>query len=184
MLRSWLSLARTRQRRCEVSQDSPQSDRSTEIQALGSAWLGETEKLRAVEVPDVSAPPPEVHKALVEARGNLDRLEEILSLAMVLRSGAEARAKDLTEKADDDFDTALVARSKRAREFEAGRERQAQASLDTLPQRHTARSAARLSATAADIEKRVRLRYYGLVKLRDELADRLKHTSWESNLDR
>ena len=54
-----------------------------------------------MKVPDASAQPPEVHEALVKARGNLDRVEEILSLAMVLRSGAEARARELTENADD-----------------------------------------------------------------------------------
>lgn len=161
-----------------------QSDRSGEIQELGSAWLAETEKLRKVKVPGVSAQPPEVHQALVEARGSLDRLEEILSMAMVLRSGAEARAKELAEKADDAMDKATVDRSARARDFEGARERLAAASLDTLAERRAARSAARLAALAADIEKRVRLRYYGLAKLRDELADRLRHTSWESNLDR
>ena len=78
----------------------------------------------------------------------------------------------------------LVARSSGARDFEGARERLAAASLDTLAERRAARSAARLAALAAGIEKRVRLRYYGLVKLRDELADRLRHTSWESYLDR
>jgi hypothetical protein len=160
------------------------ADRSADIQALGSQWLGAAEELRAVKVPDASAPPPDIHAALVAARGNLDRLEEIFSLAMVLRSGAEARARELTETADDDFDRALVKLSKRAREFEGARERQAAASLDTLGPRIAARSAAKAAALAADIEKRIRLRYYGLVKLRDELAERLRHTSWESNLDR
>lgn len=161
-----------------------QSDRSGEIHALGSAWLAEVAELRAVKVPDASAQPPEVHKALVEARGSLDRLEEILSMAMVLRSGAEAKAKELAEAADDAMDKATVARSARARDFEGARERLAAASLDTLAERRAARSAARLAALAADIEKRIRLRYYGLAKLRDELADRLRHTSWESSLDR
>jgi hypothetical protein len=163
---------------------SPSPDRIADIQALGSQWLGAAEELRAVKVPEVSASFTDVHEALVTARGSLDRLEELLSLAMVLRSGAEARARELTEKADDDFDTALVAHSKRAREFEGARERQAEASLDTIRPRHAARSAQKAAAMAADIEKRIRLRYYGLVKLRDELADRLRHTAWESNLDR
>jgi len=137
-----------------------------------------------VKIPDVSAPPPDIHAALVAARGSLDRLEEIFSLAMVLRSGAEARARELTEAADDAFEENLASRARRAREFEGTRERQAEASLDTLPYRKSARSAAKAAALAADLEKRIRLRYYGLAKLRDELADRLRHTSWESNLDR
>jgi hypothetical protein len=161
-----------------------QSDRIADIQDLVQPWLAEVAELRDVEVPDVSAQPPEVHKALVEARGGLDRVEEILAMAMVLRSGAEARAKDLTEKADDALDTALVARSRRARDFEAGRERLAMASLDTLAERRAARSAGKAADLSVSIEKRVRLHYYGLVKLRDELADRLRHTSWESSLDR
>ena len=164
---------------------SPQQpDRIAVIQELVHPWLAEVAKLRDVEVPGVSAQPPEVHKALVEARGGLDRVEEILAMAMVLRSGAEARAKELTEKADDDLDRALVARSARAREFEGARERLAAASLDTLAERRAARSAVRAADLATSIEKRVRLHYYGLVKLRDELADRLKHLAWETHLDR
>ena len=162
----------------------PKPDRIEYIHDLGTQWLAEVAAQRAVEVPDVSAQPPEVHKALVEARGGLDRVEEILAMAMVLRSGAEARAKDLTEKADDAMDKATVARSARARDFEGARERLAAASVDTLAERRAARTAVKAADLAASIEKRVRLRYYGLVKLRDELADRLRHTSWESNLDR
>jgi hypothetical protein len=103
---------------------------------------------------------------------------------MVLRSGAEARAKELTEFADDALDKALVARSARARDFEAGRERLAGASLDALAERRAARTAARAADLAGSIEKRVRLHYYGLAKLRDELSDRLKHLAWETHLDR
>lgn len=161
-----------------------QPDRSDQIAALGNPWLAEVAELRAVHVPSAAAQPPEVHEALLTARGGLDRVEEILAMAMVLRSGAEARARELTEAADDALDTALVARSKRAREFEGARERQAAASLDTLAERRAARSAGKAADLAASIEKRIRLHYYGLVKLRDELADRLRHASWESNLDR
>jgi hypothetical protein len=163
---------------------APQPDRIAGIQALVQPWLAEVAELRAVEVPGVSAQPPEVHKALVEARGGLDRVEEILAMSMVLRSGAEARAKDLTETADEELDKAIVARSKRARDFEGARERLAMASLDTLSERRAARTAVKAADLAVSIEKRVRLHYYGLVKLRDELADRLRHISWERSLDR
>ncbi len=161
-----------------------QPDRIADIQNLGNPWLAEVAQLRDVKVPGVSAQPPEVHEALLTARGGLDRVEEILAMAMVLRSGAEARAKDLTEKADDALDKALVAHSKRAREFEGARERLAAASLDTLPERSAARTAVKVADLAAGIEKRVRLHYYGLVKLRDELSERLRHLAWEANNDR
>ncbi len=162
----------------------PEQDRLADIQALVQPWLSEVAELRAVHVPSAAAQPPEVHEALLTARGGLDRVEEILAMAMVLRSGAEARAKELTEAADDALDCGIVAHSKRAREFEGARERLAAASLDVLPERRAARTAVKAADLAGSIEKRVRLHYYGLVKLRDELADRLRHTSWESNLDR
>jgi hypothetical protein len=159
-------------------------DRSAAIQQIGNEWLAEVAELRAVDVPDVSAQPPDLRKVLVIARGNLDRLEEIYAQAMALSSAAKTRARELTEKADDALDTAIAARGKRARDFEGARERLADASLTVLGPRQAARSAQKVADMAAGVEKRIRLHYYGLSGARDDLINRLRGVAWESNLDR
>lgn len=168
-------------------------DRLEEIRALANAWLAEAGNLRALRVEGTVTPPgiydpgasrDQVYEALVTARACLDRLETIFEQASVLQAGAAAKAKELAELYEDKLDEAIRDRSKRSRDFEAGRERLADANLAVLKWRAPARDAAKAADLAAGVEKRIRLRYYGLVKLRDELADRLKNMSWESNLDR
>lgn len=168
-------------------------DRLEEIRALGNAWLSEAGNLRALRVEGTVTPPEiydpgasrdQVYEALVTARACLDRLETILEQAMVLQAGAAAKAKELAETYEDVLDVAIRDRAKRARDFEGARERLADARLAALGAMKPARDAAKAADLAAGVEKRIRLRYYGLVKLRDELADRLKNMSWESNLDR
>ena len=119
----------------------------------------------------------QVYQALLKARGSLDRVEVILSQAMALRSGAEARARELTENADDELDTRINARAMRAREFESARERFAAASLDVLGKRQEARSAQKLADMAASAEARIRLAYRGLESLRSDLQTALRHVA-------
>jgi len=158
--------------------------RAEAIATLVRPWLAEVAELRRVEVPDASAQPPAVYQALLAARGALDRVEVLLAQAMALRSGAEARARELTEMADDELDTRINARAMRAREFESARERFAAASLDVLEKRTQARSAQKLADAAASAEARIRLAYRGLESLRSDLQTALRHVSWESSLDR
>jgi len=103
---------------------------------------------------------------------------------MALRSGAEARARELTENADDELDARINARAMRAREFESARERFAAARLDVLGKLQEARSAQKLADMAASAEARIRLAYRGLESLRSDLQTALRHVSWESSLDR
>lgn len=154
------------------------------IRGFGEEWLAEAAELRKVQVPPVSALPEDLRKAQVVARGNLDRLEEIYGQAMSLAAAARAKAKDLADEADDRVDKAIRDRASRARDFEAARERIAMASLDALPERRAARAAQKMADMASEIERQVRLRYYGLSGARDDLNNRLRGFAWESNLDR
>ena len=62
-------------------------------------------------------------------------------MAMVLRSGAEARAKELTERPTMPWTRHWWRILSARRDFEGARERLAAASLDTLAERRAARSA-------------------------------------------
>jgi hypothetical protein len=159
-------------------------DRADVIRDLGNGWLAEVAELRKVKVPGLDDGPGRFGEALLEARGSLDRVEEILSQASAMASAARIRARELAETADDELDRAIVARMKRTRDFEGARERIADASLTALGFRQEARSAQKLADMAASIEARVRLAHRGLDGLRQDLAAVLRHISWESNLDR
>jgi len=170
--------------------------RAEAIDALVRPWLKEVAELRQLMAPDENGElhpfglpepgdgPAKVYQALLKARGSLDRVEVLLAQAMALRSGAEARARELTENADDELDARVDARARRAREFESARERFAAASLDVLEKRREARSAQKLADMAASAEARIRLAYRGLESLRSDLQTALRHVSWENSLDR
>lgn len=171
-------------------------DKAAVISGLGKQWLAEAAGLRALryvdedgeeqqtQVPEPGAGPVAVHEVLLRARANLDRLEEIFSQAMTLASGARQAAREAADRAGDELDRKIVARSARAREFEGARERIAAANLDALGPRIEARTAQKLADMATDIEARIRLAYRGLDSLRADLAASLRHVSWESSLDR
>jgi hypothetical protein len=159
-------------------------DRADVIRDLGNQWLAEIAELRKVKVPKPEDGPVRFGETLLEARGNLDRVEEILSQASATASAARIRARELAEKADDDLDTHIRSRASRARDFEAAGERLASARLDNLPKRAEARSAAKVADMAANVEARIRLAHRGLDGLRQDLAAVLRHVSWESSLDR
>jgi hypothetical protein len=159
-------------------------DRADAIRDLGNEWLTEVAELRKVEVPKPEDGPVKFGETLLEARGNLDRVEEILSLATAMSSGARIWARELIEKADDDLDMHIRARSARARDFEGAAERLASARLDNLPKRREARTAQKVADMAANVEARIRLAHRGLDGLRQDLAAALRHVSWESSLDR
>lgn len=173
-----------------------QPDPAAEVRALGRAWLTEAERLRHLqvpdedgelrpfEVPDAAAQPPEIREALTVVRGCLDRLEEIYGQVMALASAARISAREKTATADDAFDRAISDRAKQAPDYQAARERLAEASLDTFELRRAARTAQKAADLATGTEKQIQLRYYGLRGLRDSLAERLRGFSWESNLDR
>jgi hypothetical protein len=154
------------------------------IRDLGNGWLAEVAELRQVKVPKPDAPPPEVYAALLTVRGNLDRVEAILSQAMTVRSGAELSARELADRAGDKLDERIKARAARARDYESARERLAEASLDALQERQAARSAQKIADMAASVEARVRLAHRGLDSLRSDLQTALRYLPWESSLDR
>lgn len=154
------------------------------VKALTGPWLAEVESLRKVTMPSVSAGPREVYARLIEVRANLDRVEEILMLAMALKSAAVADSAACAAAAADALDVAISDRAKRAREYEAARERLADAHLATFEEQRKARTAARLADAVAGVEDRIKIAYRGLVTLRADLSDALRYTSFESSLDR
>lgn len=162
-------------------------DSAGTIKEQGQAWLNEALELRAVAVPPPTAHHTVVHERLVEARGNLDRLETLLSLAIMTKTANVARARMLAEAADDAWDSHAEAaqRSRRRADFEGAQERYALWRLATAPERKEARNAQLLADFTADVERRIRLAYYGLDGARQDLLARLtKYLPWENSMER
>lgn len=164
-----------------------QVDPAEVIRDQGARWLAEATKLRreaSEQVPEHDAQPAQMYQALLSVRGTLDRVEEILSQAMALRSAAEASAREKADKAADELDSAIKVRASRARDFEGARERIAAASIDTIIHAQQARAARKLADMAASVEARIRLAHRGLDATRSDLIAALRHLTWESNNDR
>ena len=165
------------------------SDRADAVQLIKdqcTAWLEEAAQLRALKTPGDGAAPVSVHAALVAARGRLDRLETLLSMAIALKSGAAIRARELAELAEDAWDEKAQTAQRRGiqREFEGAQERYALWRLATKDERKAARTARSVADIAEDTELRIRRAYYGLDGVRQDMLHRLKYLAWESTLER
>lgn len=149
------------------------------------AWLSEARELRAVPNPSVAATLDPLHQALVTARGNQDRLEEILLRAIALKAATAVRAKELEEAAEDAWeDQANKDRRTMRRDFEGAKERYAYWSIAIREQRGRARLARKAADIADSTETSISKLYYGLDKARLDLHKRMSAVlSWQSNLE-
>jgi hypothetical protein len=145
----------------------------------------EAAELRSFRRPPHQATMAEVHEAVLEARGRLDRLEEIrISTGAIKRAtaggqlAAEERAKDAWDAcADRD-------KNRQAREYEGAEERYARWRLETLLPLQTARQARVLAEQAAQVADDVATRYFGLKDTQREMLESLKYLQWESSMER
>jgi hypothetical protein len=161
--------------------------RLQDIDPLVQPWLAEVSMLRGEVrelVPEHGDMPDKAYRALLAVRAALDRVEEILSNAVALRSGAEMSARDKADLAATELDRAIVARSARARDFESARERIAAASIDVIQYTQQARAAQKLADQAISVEARIRLAHRGLDATRSDMTAVLRHLAWESSMDR
>lgn len=149
------------------------------LAAEAKGWLTEVQQLRkAVRNPPVAAGPDALYQVLVQARGNMDRIEELLAMALSFKGAAEVKARELEQAAEDAWeDTASRERRTPRRDFEGSRERYAYWNIAIRDHVFRARRARKLADIAADTERCIALHYYGLDKARQDLARRLSALS-------
>lgn len=142
--------------------------------------------MRGLTRPGPAASPAEVHRALVTARGQLDRLEAIVIEVSAYRAGVRIRARELEQVASDAYDRRLrgIAQQGVRRDYEGAQERYAEARLDSLGVQQEARTAQRVTDIVASCEETVKALYRGLRDVREELLASLRYLAFENTLDR
>lgn len=156
-------------------------------------WVSEALELRhgAAEDPqgkltpvDPSEGPPAITESLLRVRARSDRVDELLS-RITLERGRAKRAKEGAQFAAD---TALMeatqVRASRRAEFSSGREREAEAKLDSLEQRRMAHQADRLVSVANDAYEVINQVHWQLDAIRKDLRATLHALQFESSLER
>jgi hypothetical protein len=160
-----------------AAEQEPLPDPVAVLAAECQGWLSQALSLRAaVKVPPASAPQATLYEAMVTAGAHLDTMETLLSQAIGFKGAAEIGAKAAEAAAEDAWEDQAGKEKQRGsygREYQGAKERYAYWSLATRQERSAAREARRLADVAGDVERRVRLHYYGLLAAHDALSRRL-----------
>ena len=124
---------------------------------------------------DPGADPVTVHNAMVKAQTLLSALENYLSSAIRAKASAERRVAKFRMAHQEKWDRAIVATNKRPTlsEYATGKEKAAEANLATLEEARTLRREEELLSFANEAVDIIRLHYYGLDKIRQDLRKRL-----------
>jgi hypothetical protein len=127
------------------------------------------------EVPSYDANITEVHRTLIEAQINLAKLERLLSNAVRAKSALDRKVSWLKLSFQESWDRAISNSNKRPTlgDYATGKEKAAEANLATLEGARVLRKEEDLQAFATEAVDVIRLHYYGLDKLRQDLRKRL-----------
>ena len=154
-----------------------------------ASHVAEARMLREVgPLPGVTAAPVDMVTYLQDVRARQDRVEQLLSQAIQVRSAARRAAAALAAVADDAWDEAI--KRTRARpvqpggEYTSARERHADANLTIIDQRHAARAAADTADRCDELTELIRMIHRGLDTTRTDLHALLRTLTFESHLER
>lgn len=134
-----------------------------------------------VEIPNYQADVVEVHSAVITVGEVLSEIESYLSRA--IRAKAASDRKVTTQKMvfQEKWDRAIVKVNSRPTlsEYATGKEKAAEANLATLNEARNLRHEEDVQSFAVEAVDVIRLHYYGLDKVRQDLRKRL---DFESNV--
>jgi hypothetical protein len=169
-----------------VSQPATEQEAYEAILLQIRAWLQHAINLRTVEVPAANAGPQAFHEARVTTRSSLDQMEELLSQLIELEGGLRRRARELANRAEDEWDLVSQSRHRNGQvaEYSSARERAAECNLETRQYRLAARAAEELADVAKTALERLWLKYRGLQATRQDLANELRYHAFENYLER
>lgn len=139
-------------------------------------------KIQALEVSDG---PDQALLNLSRARMRQDRLDELQANARVARGRISRARKAAAQEAKDAYDRANQANASRRREsFTSAKERDSDASLDSIEERRTAFEAERLESFAEECFNVINDAARQMGSLRDDLKHTIRAYQFESNLER
>lgn len=129
-----------------------------------------------------------VLSGLLNVRGRLDRIEELLTKVTRARGRAQRARMVAQAVADDAWDTQsqveLQAAQRRPDQFVAPRERYANSNLETLHQKRDLRAAERLAHSTEEAYEVIRTVHRGLDSIRNDHLAVIRALSWESHMER
>jgi hypothetical protein len=124
---------------------------------------------------EFGAGPVELHAALVSIQSTLTELEGYLSKAMRAKSLLDRRVAKDRMVWQEVWDKALVATNKKPSlgDYATGKEKAAEANLAAFNEARVLRVAEELHSFATEAVEVIRLHYYGLDKIRQDIRKRL-----------
>lgn len=124
---------------------------------------------------DYSADFGELHIATIKVQSSLTELERLLSNAIRAKAVAERRVAKYKMIWQEAWDKAISATNKRPTlgEYATGKEKASEANLATFQEARVLRSEEELLSFANEAVDVIRLHYYGLDKVRQDLRKRL-----------
>ena len=156
------------------------------------AWVAEALELRHGDAGDPQgrlkdAPTDtstEVMDLLRRVRSRSDRVDGLLANAISARGRARRAQNEAAFAAETALYQATQNRAGRRREFESGREREADAKLDSFEERRVAHQGARLVDVTQEAYEQINKISWQLNALRSDLRETLHGIQFEASLER
>lgn len=126
-------------------------------------------------VPDFTAGPVELHRALVDIQNTLTELEDYLSNSIRAKATLDRRVVKFKMVWQEAWDKAINKVNKRPTlsEYATGKEKASEANLATLNEARRLKQEEEFLSFANEAVDIVRLHYYGLDKIRQDIRKRL-----------
>lgn len=168
--------------------DVPFSD----LEAQVMEWVKECLDLRHGEAGDpqgrlrdaTEETPHEMMELLRRVRARADRVDGLLATATRARGRARRAKTEAEFAADNAMSDATSKRAERRRDFETGREREADAKLDTFEQRRMAHQASRLVDVTTEAYDVISQVHWQFNAMRQDLRASLHALQFEASLER
>lgn len=149
------------------------------IEQLQASLVEATENSIALRfefsIPGFGAEATELNRSLVEVQDFLSQLERYLSQSMRAKAVVDRRAASARMVWQEAWDRAISKPSKRMTltEYATGKEKAAEANLAAFNEAHRLRQEEELQSFANEAVDVIRLHYYGLDKIRQDIRKRL-----------
>jgi hypothetical protein len=126
-------------------------------------------------IPNFQADAVEIHSALIDTQDRLSRIERLLSNAVRVKAAADRKVAMFKMNYQEQWDRAIVKVNSRPtlNEYATGKEKAAEANLATLEVQRQLRREEELQSFANEAVDVIKLHYYGLDKVRQDLRKRL-----------
>ena len=128
--------------------------------------------------------PRDMMDLLRRVRARADRVDGLLAAATRARGRARRAKTEAEFVAANELDKATSNRASRRQEFSSGREREAEAKLDTFEQRRLAHQAARLVDVTSEVHDVINQIHWQFDAMRKDLRASLHALQFEASLER